>query len=840
MPYPAVPAVIIGLSENLLLHQKGHQDQCAPTAMVDSFIIDGSKSDTDIYDTFDIAKAYPNVFIKNAHDFPIYSIHDTLEIYKGEELCCAEYFIEKNIIVPLKTANGLPIIIPAGMFTRSAVEKLMYRELITKADIKYVLKARQTLKADAFKEFMLYLFNTYPEATAKKMANQFIGFLGTKYNKTNYGYMTSSIDDCLASWSEGVEQNIKVNINKLETVDELYQVRYQDVVRKLSENCSINRAVVCDSNMILVDMMYHLVSKKSRIVAYNTDSVCLTKPEGKFDDKFKAIDKYPVENIGKIFRVPLGVAMEVDKVYSIPEMNYDSFKMKEGKGIMTIGGAGCGKTTTLIAQVLKTDDALVLCFTNKACSVIRERLGDRGDIVHTFDSYLCSFKKDQIGKLKNHTIFVDEYSMVPNKWMTTLYNAYVEHNVAVHMFGDSNQCAPVDDYGYDYLKSPAILAMCPKIVELEYIEASARYDAKTHEILMAFLRTGKITSELNAIVECDRNICYYNATRIKVNKMRAEKFIIGKKNYEIKVSPKETYKVCAGMPVICTTNIKEHAMYNSEQYIIERMNSSEVTINKKVFTHDEFKLYFTLAFCITVYRYQGDKIDEHYNIYDADRMDKRQLYTALSRTTKHEFLHVDKLNLQYWIKTNSNTIERSIKFTEYKTGKIYRIKFDNGKFYIGSTKNTIEARLAEHLNDVNSVVYKNKKYNPKIELICDYPCYDQGKLEQCERHYINLEATEHLLNVRMNDFERKKKQTEKNSRFECYIMKESEILEKMKQKYNIKDDEKNSRMRITFKEDGKTKNIQARYTPATKDRVKVYMDEKHAELVAQLTLSFCF
>ena len=111
---------------------------------------------------------------------------------------------------------------------------------------------------------MLYLFNTYPEATAKKMANQFIGFLGTKYNKTNYGYMTSSVDDCLASWSEGVEQNIKVNINKLETVDELYQVRYQDVVRKLSENCSINRAVVCDSNMILVDMMYHLVSKKSR------------------------------------------------------------------------------------------------------------------------------------------------------------------------------------------------------------------------------------------------------------------------------------------------------------------------------------------------------------------------------------------------------------------------------------------------------------------------------------------------------------------------------------------------------------------------------------------------
>ena len=92
--------------------------------------------------------------------------------------------------------------------------------------------------------------------------------------------------------------------------------------------------------------------------------------------------------------------MEVDKVYSIPEMNFDSFKTKEGKGKITTGGAGCGKTTNLIEQVLKCPDALVLCFTNKACSVIREKLGDKSDIVHTFDSYLNSFKKDQICKLK--------------------------------------------------------------------------------------------------------------------------------------------------------------------------------------------------------------------------------------------------------------------------------------------------------------------------------------------------------------------------------------------------------------------------------------------------------
>ena len=189
--------------------------------------------------------------------------------------------------------------------------------------------------------------------------------------------------------------------------------------------------------------------------------------------------------------------------------------------------------------------------------------------------------------------------------------------------------------------------MCPTIEKLEYIEKSARYDKKTYETLSVFLKTGRITNTFNKIIECDTNICYYNATRIKVNKERSEKFIIGKKSYDIKISPKESYKVCVGMPVICTANIKEMNMYNSEQYTIEKMDVSTVTINKMQFTHDEFKQSFTLAFCITVYRYQGDKIDTHYNIYDADRMDKRQLYTSMSRTTKFEYIHVDKLNAQY-------------------------------------------------------------------------------------------------------------------------------------------------------------------------------------------------
>ena len=50
---------------------------------------------------------------------------------------------------------------------------------------------------------------------------------------------------------------------------------------------------------------------------------------------------------------------------------------------------------------------------------------------------------------------------------------------------------------------------------------------------------------------------------------------------------------------------------------------------------------FIPSFCVTVYKYQGADINEPYNIYDVNKMDKKQLYTALSRTTKLEYIHLN-------------------------------------------------------------------------------------------------------------------------------------------------------------------------------------------------------
>ena len=71
------------------------------------------------------------------------------------------------------------------------------------------------------------------------------------------------------------------------------------------------------------------------------------------------------------------------------------------------------------------EDDVVLCFTNKAFNNLKSLNVNS----HTFDSYFSSVgKSGSISKLKNCRVLVDEFTMVPNKWMTLLYLAHKKIN----------------------------------------------------------------------------------------------------------------------------------------------------------------------------------------------------------------------------------------------------------------------------------------------------------------------------------------------------------------------------------------------------------------------------
>ena len=65
---------------------------------------------------------------------------------------------------------------------------------------------------------------------------------------------------------------------------------------------------------------------------------------------------------------------------------------------------------------------------------------------------------------------------------------------------------------------------------------------------------------------------------------------------------------------------------------------------------------------------------------DIEKMDKKQLYTALNRTKKYDFIHVNNENIldeYYERKLYKTEIVNSYFNSNYNNGKIYIIIFDN-------------------------------------------------------------------------------------------------------------------------------------------------------------------
>ena len=330
----------------------------------------------------------------------------------------------------------------------------------------------------------------------------------------------------------------------------IYLIREQKINRIFSDHTSINRFVVSQAVLKCLQLIETCHGKDSVLYGYNTDGI--SNPKKSFRNKKDV--RFSTKKIGKAY-ITDSELVYFEKHYR-ENMDMSDYKRETGRGCIYNGQAGSGKTTKLCKMVQEAKKPLVLAFTNKAVENVKNRLiqtgyekDDANKICHTFDSYFCKWNDRNINSLKDKTIFIEEFSMVPNKWMTLIYKAFLSYNNTVYMFGDSNQCEPVEggsQIKYDYLESKTIREMCPKIETLKYIEKSCRYDIQTHEMLKTFLKHGKILIYFQPIdSKFYKNICYLNSTRIKVNTTCCDQFTKGKKyitvdfKYENK---KETYK----------------------------------------------------------------------------------------------------------------------------------------------------------------------------------------------------------------------------------------------------------------------------------------------------------
>ena len=160
--------------------------------------------------------------------------------------------------------------------------------------------------------------------------------------------------------------------------------------------------------------------------------------------------------------------------------NTDDYSDYVGDGCIYYGQPGCGITTKLIKLAAKAINPIILSFTNKAIENIKSRIGENlRDKCYTFDSYFCDYHGRDISHLEGKTMFNEEYSMTPNKWVSKIYQAFTKYHNTIFMFGDTNQCDPVEkgsQIHHDYFTSVPISEMCPKRTEMKYKEGCARYD----------------------------------------------------------------------------------------------------------------------------------------------------------------------------------------------------------------------------------------------------------------------------------------------------------------------------------------------------------------------------
>ena len=637
-------------------------------------------------------------------------------------------------------------------------------------------KSSQGLKPEILSKFVEYIYNTFDFTYAKDIVNKLIGSFGCKYKTKNDGFTSSELDDVLATWYENKDKKILIN-----EINGMYLVKVIKESLRLRNHTSIMRFVIDGGVREVINYMYEINKSGMKVCGVSTDCImCYTD----YECEKKEERENTIDNIGKIFeekfkRLPNGRGV----VDSIPDLKYKY----NGKGKMFIGVPGCGKSTELINMV--REDDLVLCYTNKACQNLRDKGCNK---VKTFDSYFAENVSNEvhINMLKGKRVLIDEFCMVPNKWICLLYQAWIKWDIEVLLFGDNNQCDPVDINIYDYVNSLSVKQMVGNNIEvLEY--KGYRYDEKMYEILVNYQRTGILEGIKKSDIPYNRNICYRNSTRKEVNTKICEKY--GGESIWFKPDNMK-YKVKIGTPVIALNNLKEINIYNNQMFEVVKIDeknvvlTGDIIIPMKVFKND-----FTVAYCVTVYKYQGGEIDQDYNIYDVDEMDKKMMYTALSRTTKWEYVHLNGNN--YIFETRKNQFRSiGVGFNKWKDCLIYKISSDNDNVYIGMTCKTLDERLREHKKDKKSLVYNFD--NPKIELVVECPCFSMNEAEYYEKRYIN----------KFDCVNKRGKFVEKKVKVEYSIKNNDEIKEKLRNGLYKICENKDS-YRITYTVDKKRKDI---------------------------------
>ena len=586
---------------------------------------------------WDIIKCYCSCMYSPNEEWIILDYNDIWEDYDGV-LKLGIYYIETDDVMLFKKN---------GYYTTSIIRKGL------KEGIDFTIRKQLIPSKKENKQLFTNIIDKVLEyskgdtSISKLVINLMSGLLGQSTRTGSRGKINNDVDQIFNFLDKYYSLGQGIFINKIEDTDYyLYGFNQEQLLNET--NIPMYLQVLDDSNIKLYDMVKKMGGE---LVARNVDCAIVRNIENKeFNDgEWGGYRTCDIPNISKVEECK-GVDFTQDNEWIDYYFN-DSDRWEDimdvflkNKGLLLQASAGNGKTYTAKQIINKLQKVKVLAPTNKAA------LNIGGSTIHKFlkmtaEGYI-SPKLIKLIKERYDYIVVDEISMITKDLWKRLCLLKQETDITFLLLGDNKQCPPVEDEDIeDYFNHPAVKYLCN--YNRNILDVRKRYDEKLYNVLE---NVNLINTKDFGKQENKRNICYYNNTRIAVNKMWNDRM---KKEGDLFIpeDPNDEYTqdmyVYEGLPVIAKKSKRdgdEILFANSESFVVGNIDKDFISIYnerpneqgvKESYIYDcpidEFRQYFLMNYCSTTHKNQGETITENYTIYDWKVMSEKIKYTALSR-----------------------------------------------------------------------------------------------------------------------------------------------------------------------------------------------------------------
>jgi hypothetical protein len=604
---------------------------------------------------FDLIKCYSSCMYNPSYDWIRTDYNDTWENYDGEIKLGLYYVITEDTKLFKKS----------GYYSTCIIDKAIKENIDFKITKQLISKQKEC--KDFFKNIIdkILSYCGGDEKISKLVINLMSGMLGQSEKEGTNVKINSDIKQIFNFLDEYYQLEEGIMINQIENTD-YFIYGFNKKITMNETNIPMYIQLLDESNIKLYDMIKNIGGE---LLAVKVDCAVIKNPINydKIPKNYNFINQ--TDKWGKYIEceIPIITQNEIcehidftadnewrDYDYNDSDNWEDIMEVLDKKGgLLLQASAGNGKTYVAkqIAKKLieKGHGVKIIAPTNKA------GLNIGGSTIHKFlqiDKNGCiSSKFLKLVKEEYQYIIIDEISMIGKDLWKKISLLKINSIIKFLLLGDEKQCPPVENEDIDdYFNHPAVKSICN--YNRNILDVRKRYDEKLYNILEDVNNI-----EIDYIKEhlTERNICYFNKTRKRINKYWNDK---KKKDGDLFIPADEENDktqdmyIYEGLPVICMKTKHDGddvLIANSESFNVCNIDDEYISLEcerpdengeKQMYFYDcpieEFSDYFLLNYCSTTHKTQGETITEKYTIYDWNCMTTKIKYTALSRAVKYE------------------------------------------------------------------------------------------------------------------------------------------------------------------------------------------------------------